>query len=38
MEADPVAQRHLARLSKYRGEYDQDSSHATPSTWFDVMS
>ena len=29
MEEDPIAQKHLARLSRYRGEYDQWGNRLT---------
>ena len=31
MEDDPVAQKHLAKLSKYRGEYDEWGNRLTRS-------
>ena len=29
MEDDPIAQKHLAKLSKYRGEYDEWGNRLT---------
>ena len=31
MEEDPVAQKHLAKLAKYRGEYDEWGNRLTRS-------
>ena len=31
MEDDPIAQKHLAKLSKYRGEYDEWGNRLTRS-------
>ena len=31
MEEDPIAQKHLAKLSKYRGEYDEWGNRLTRS-------